>query len=278
MPTDIFEYRYHSRVKSKLIYFYKHIFSNKYVSYRKKKFEQLLSVKAKKITIIVPSLHTKFSLINNFPDLQTKTIHVLYSPRKTNELCDDDPGDDTIERKFGVKKRKYFLLISADRWIKNSMRAVIALDQLFCDFKNNDLEVLILGVSNNQGFNRLINKPKFKYFGYVDDRELDALYKNAYAFIYPSLNEGFGYPPLESMKHVTPVLASAIASITEICGDAVIYFNPYSIQEIKNRILMLFLQAGVWEEYAELGYRRYQEIAEKQDRALNDLCHLILKD
>jgi glycosyltransferase involved in cell wall biosynthesis len=111
------------------------------------------------------------------------------------------------------------------------MRAVIALDQLFCDFKNNDLEVLILGVSNNQGFTRLINKPKFKHFGYVDDRELDALYKNAYAFIYPSLNEGFGYPPLESMKHATPVLASAIASITEICGDAVIYFNPYSIQE-----------------------------------------------
>jgi hypothetical protein len=57
-----------------------------------------------------------------------------------------------------------------------------------------------------------------------------------------------------------------------------IFYATLLIQEIKNRILMLFLQAGVWEEYAELGYRRYQEIAEKQDRALNDLCHLILKD
>lgn len=69
--------------------------------------------------------------------------------------------------------------------------------------------------------------------------KLASLYQNAYLFVYPTLNEGFGYPPIEAMQFATPVICSAITSTTEICGDSVLYFNPYSIDEIKNRILMM---------------------------------------
>lgn len=54
------------------------------------------------------------------------------------------------------------------------------------------------------------------------------------AMVFPSLYEGFGLPPLEALAVGTPVLASNVASIPEVCKDTVIYFNPYSIQSIKD--------------------------------------------
>jgi glycosyltransferase involved in cell wall biosynthesis len=110
----------------------------------------------------------------------------------------------------------------------------------------------------------------------VDELELELLYQNAYSFLYPTLNEGFGYPPLESMKYGTPVLCSAITSITELCGDAVLYFNPFSVDEIKNRILLVLFEEGIWEQYSLLGIERSHLIASKQDRMLDALCRLIL--
>lgn len=59
-----------------------------------------------------------------------------------------------------------------------------------------------------------------------DDRRLAALYKHAAAFVYPSLYEGFGIPPLEAMRYDCPVIASTGGSIPEICGDAFLAFAP----------------------------------------------------
>jgi glycosyltransferase involved in cell wall biosynthesis len=65
------------------------------------------------------------------------------------------------------------------------------------------------------------------------DQVLAGLYKNAYAFIYPSLYEGFGIPPLEAMAHDCPVICSNTSSIPEVVGDAGEYFNPDDIESIR---------------------------------------------
>jgi glycosyltransferase involved in cell wall biosynthesis len=62
--------------------------------------------------------------------------------------------------------------------------------------------------------------------GFVPDEELNVLYRHASWFIFPSLYEGFGLPPLEAMANGCPVLAAHAASIPEIYGDAVLYFDP----------------------------------------------------
>jgi glycosyltransferase involved in cell wall biosynthesis len=62
--------------------------------------------------------------------------------------------------------------------------------------------------------------------GYVTDGELRALYENACCFLYPSLYEGFGIPPLEAMTCGAPVIASHAASLPEVCGDAAVYCDP----------------------------------------------------
>lgn len=62
--------------------------------------------------------------------------------------------------------------------------------------------------------------------GYVDDATLGALYRTAYAYVFPSLYEGFGLPPLEAMAQGTPVFSSNAACMPEVLGDAALYFKP----------------------------------------------------
>lgn len=63
-------------------------------------------------------------------------------------------------------------------------------------------------------------------FDYVSNSDVEYLYMNAWALIYSSYTEGFGYPPIEAMKYSTPVISSNVCSMPEILGDAALYFSP----------------------------------------------------
>ena len=103
---------------------------------------------------------------------------------------------------------------------------------------------------------------------------MEKLYANALVFVYPSLNEGFGYPPLEAMKYGVPVIASPFSSIPEVCGGSVLYFNPFSVEEIMNRMLMI-MDDNLHYEYSQKALLRYSEIKRKQDEDLNRLIDYI---
>lgn len=74
---------------------------------------------------------------------------------------------------------------------------------------------------------------------YLHDEDLRALYASCRAFIYPSIYEGFGLPPLEAMACGAPVIASRIPALTEIAGPAALFFDPKSVDELTQRILEL---------------------------------------
>lgn len=81
-----------------------------------------------------------------------------------------------------------------------------------------------------------------RWLGYVSDDDLKALYRSASCFIFPSLYEGFGLPPIEAMALGCPVIASSTASIPEICGNAALYFKPTSVEPLKGQLIK-FLQS-----------------------------------
>ena len=62
--------------------------------------------------------------------------------------------------------------------------------------------------------------------------ELADLYRSASALVFPSLYEGFGFPPLEAMASGCPVAVSTGGSLPEVCGDAARYFDPTSVEEM----------------------------------------------
>jgi glycosyltransferase involved in cell wall biosynthesis len=71
-----------------------------------------------------------------------------------------------------------------------------------------------------------------RFFGFVPEHTLAALYRLASVFAFPSLYEGFGLPPLEAMACGTPVLTSSISSLPEVVGDAALLVDPYSVEDI----------------------------------------------
>jgi glycosyltransferase involved in cell wall biosynthesis len=79
------------------------------------------------------------------------------------------------------------------------------------------------------------------------------------------------------MRHGVPVAASGSSSIPEICGDAAIYFDPYSVSEIKNRIVQL-LDKDIYEKYSKRGSLRYKKIAARQKDDLAKMVDFILED
>lgn len=94
------------------------------------------------------------------------------------------------------------------------------------------------------------------FTGYVDDESLPALYSGAKAFVFPSLYEGFGLPPLEAMCCGVPVIASSAASLPEVVGDAAILVNPYDIDGIAKSIQSVLTDNELRNRMVEKGFDR----------------------
>lgn len=96
---------------------------------------------------------------------------------------------------------------------------------------------------------------------YLHDEDLRALYASCRAFIYPSLYEGFGLPPLEAMACGAPVIASRIAALTETSDEAARFFDPHSVGDLAKEILELLENENASSELAIAGQRRAAEFS-----------------
>ena len=242
-------------------------------------YERFLRQPARSTRIYVPSYHTKYALLTRFPWLNPETISVAFSPPKPvlgSPLSEE--ATEALLGRLGVASKKYVLLLSADRWLKNGLRATQALDHLYEVSSAFWPDTLVLGVSDPAAYRaRLRHTERFSFADYVETEELEALYKHAFVLLYPTLHEGFGYPPLECMKHGTPVVSSAITSTTELYGDSALYVNPFSEEEIQNRLLRLALEPDTHQSLGEKGRKRAYEMEEQQADMLDDMVSYLLK-
>ena len=97
-----------------------------------------------------------------------------------------------------------------------------------------------------------------------DDALLAQYYKNALFFVYPSLYEGFGIPPLEAMSYGCPVACSNTSSIPEVVGDAAIMFDPYSIESMQDSLEKLSLDSSTRESLTSQGFERIKNYSWKK--------------
>jgi glycosyltransferase involved in cell wall biosynthesis len=98
-----------------------------------------------------------------------------------------------------------------------------------------------------------------RFTGYVPAEDLPALYSSATVFVYPSLYEGFGLPPLEAMACGTPVITSNVSSLPEVVGDAGIMVDPRDPQELAEAIIRVLEDADLRLHMREKGLRRASE-------------------
>ena len=133
-------------------------------------------------------------------------------------------GDDFIFERFKIGQRPYIFAASSQSVHKNHGIILKAVDLL----GEVNFDVVIAGGTYSSIFNKKKNNYPlfFKQVGYVSNEELRSLYGHATCFIFPSLYEGFGLPPLEAMACGCPVIVSDVASMPEVCGNGALYFNP----------------------------------------------------
>ncbi len=280
MPFDSIMLEYASSLKEKIKY---RLFMGPAKKYYLKKLRAINGrlVTDPRINVITISNHSLASIKSFYPETTGKTIPVFASPTfdqldNYNVFTDSKKLSLDALHKENITEKKFFLVTSAARWAKNALRAVKAFDQLCASPLAGDYKLVVTGVTNKKIFTKNLRHPdKFVFLSYVERNFLHLLTREAYAFVYPSLNEGFGYPPIESMKYAVPVAASGTTSIPEVCGDAALYFDPYSVSEIKNRLVQL-LDKNIYDEYSSRSKERYQIVAKKQKEDLDKLAEFVI--
>jgi len=221
--------------------------------------------------VITVSEYSKSRLVA-FTGVEQSKIKVIYNGISERFIDLKDNNLQKTEKAFYTTK-PFVLFVGSLDPRKNLERLLLAWERI----ENPDFDLVIAG-SGNRVFKqerRRINAKNVVFIGRVSDNELLNLYASAYAFIYPSLYEGFGLPPLEAMASGCPVATSATSSLPEVCGNAfadfsrssrrasipdcfysvenndvlestdgaVIYFNPYDINSIAQSIECLLTMA-----------------------------------
>jgi hypothetical protein len=277
-PVDKYMHKYIKRnsklnIKNILFLIFPYFMKKIYFKRDIRRFISLFSITNNQ-TIITVSNHSKYAIFFFFPFLNKTQLKVFYSPSKKSNS--DNNNDIEILKSFSLETKKYILLICGDRSEKGAYRGCHILYKLIKqNLIPNDIKVIIIGIFGYKPYQRLIkNNNRFILKGYVSITELECLYKNAHLFFYPSLNEGFGYPPLEAMKYGTLCACSANSAITEICGDSVLYFNPHDETEMSIRILQSF-DEEIRNEKIEKAAKRRDVINKKQSHDLDLLIREI---
>lgn len=99
-------------------------------------------------------------------------------------------------------------------------------------------------------------KRKIIFVGNVSEAELLNLYRKAFILVFPSLSEGFGFPPLEAMACGTPTVVSNTTAIPEVCGEAAYYVNPYNIENIAEAIYKVATNRSLYAALVKKGLQR----------------------
>jgi len=113
------------------------------------------------------------------------------------------------------------------------------------------------------------------FTGYLADKELAYLYNLAEVVLYPSKEEGFGFPVLEAMACETPIIASDIGSIRELAGDAIAYVNPENADEIVKKMEILLKNGKMRNKYVDIGKKRVKNF--KWDKAVEKTLEVYKK-
>jgi glycosyltransferase involved in cell wall biosynthesis len=167
------------------------------------------------------------------------------------------PASCNQKRKFPLGGERYVLSVSSRDSRKNISRLLTAWQNIPAESKRGTKLVLVGGGDRIYASERLGDVPgDVALLGYVDEEDLPRLYSSATIFVYPSVYEGFGFPPLEAMAYGTPTLVSRAASLPEICGDASLYCDPLDVKSIAETLIQLLSDSSLQDQLRRKGLER----------------------
>jgi len=207
--------------------------------------------------IIAISENTKKDILeyNNVPESKIMVTYLAVS-KDFRKATEDEKN--TIRKKYNLNK-PFILYVGLREGYKNFITLLKAYSKWN---KSQDFELVCVG--GRKVFSKdeiaIIKNARIensvKLLTGINDKEIMALYSSAHVFVYTSLYEGFGFPPLEAMNCGTPVIVSNTSSIPEIVGDAGIYFDPSSEEELIARLDQITDSADFSKQLIKKGLER----------------------
>ena len=207
--------------------------------------------------------------IIHFLNVPPEKIVVVYNA--IDERFRVPPSEEAIAR---VRERYqldhgFVLYVGNIKPHKNLVRLVEAFDGLR-KRGFDELKLLIIGdeISKLPALRRAVHSHKLhkhvRFLGYLPDDTLAILYRLAAVFVFPSLYEGFGLPPIEAMACGAPVVTSNVSSLPEVTGDAAVLVDPYDIESIVDGIARVLSDPALREELRAKGIARARAFSWEQ--------------
>lgn len=211
-------------------------------------------------TVIAISQNTKNDVMKLY-DIKEEKIKVIY--QGINEMFFKPISDETkekIKNKYNLPNNYIFYLGNLEPR-KNVESLILAFEKI----KDESVNLVIAG-GEAWKYKKIYKlwqnspaKKRIKFSGYVDAVDKPALYSLAKIFVYPSIYEGFGLPPLEAMACGTPVITSFNSSLVEAVGDAGLLIDPNNINELTNIIDQLLMDQKLQNVLKEKGLKQSQK-------------------
>lgn len=218
--------------------------------------------KAKSIATV--SLFSKDDILRHYKVTDNK-IDVVYNGASAIFKPLDQEQKEAIKTKY-AEGREFFLFTGSIHPRKNLLHLLKAFS-IFKKRQKSNMQLLIAGrlawdyESFITGLKSYKYREEVKLLGYLPQEELATITASAYALVYPSFFEGFGVPPIEAMQCEVPVIASNAGSIPEVSGDAAVYVDPGNIDDIAEKMMLLYKDESKRNDLIAKGKTRAKEFS-----------------
>ncbi len=211
-------------------------------------------------TPVITVSHAAAADLQKHLQIAPERIRVIYEAAHAHFSAQPSTDDAVILERLGVR-RPYLLNVATLEPGKNTVRLIEA----YARYRRAVAQPATLVLAGDRGWKseavfetieREGLREHVQYIGHVKDDALPALFRGARFFLFPSLNEGFGLPPLEAMQCGTPVIAANSSSLPEVLGDAALYVNPLSVDDIADKIIDLWNNDSLREELRTKGLQQ----------------------
>lgn len=224
---------------------------------------------AKKADLLIAPTQFAKNRILFYENFNPNKIVVVHEAAKTLPIL-NNPAHRLRSIAANLVPQKYFLHVGVLEKRKNIPKLIEAFSEIhkiYPDYKlvlvgNKSVKKNLDDESNIMNtINRLNLSNAILNLGYLESEELACIYQCAFAYVFPSLNEGFGLPVLEAFNAGLPLICANNSALPEVAGDAAIYFDPSSTQEIRNSMQDLINDPYLVATLKEKGQKRLHQFS-----------------
>lgn len=206
--------------------------------------------------IITPTEYVRDDLVS--------LVNGRYADKFTVTLEAGEPSDDPVTPIKQFEGKRFFFFVGNAFPYKNVGRIIDA----FAEFKKLHPEALLLLAGKKEFFYEQLEKdvharklPDIHFLGFISDGEKRWALQHAEAFVTASLSEGFCIPLLEAMYENCPVLSSNVSCLPEVAGDAALYFDPNTTEDLVDKMEQIYTRRSVRNELVKKGNERVKQFS-----------------